>query len=181
MIIGVLSDTHVPARAPALPREVLQGLAGVDLILHAGDLVDREILNVLREVAPVEAVAGNMDPGDLVRELGRKKVLTYGGFRIGLVHGDGRGAAGPSRAAATFAGTEVDCVVFGHTHEPYCARQDGILLFNPGSPTDKRWEESYSYGILRLGEQVRGEIIYFSEASYACGGGGGIGDGGTGG
>lgn len=164
MRVGVLSDTHVPTRAPALPQEVLEGLAGVDLILHAGDIVERGVLNLLREIAPVEAVAGNMDPLDLVQELGRRKVLDIGGFRIGLTHGDGRGAAAPARAAAAF--SDVDCIIFGHSHEPFCEKRDGVLLFNPGSPTDKGWQQAYSYGLLYLGKELRGEIIYFPRPTY---------------
>ena len=61
MKVGVISDTHVPAIVPSLPPAVFDIFKGVDLILHAGDIVDLSVLDELRAIAPVEAVAGNMD------------------------------------------------------------------------------------------------------------------------
>jgi uncharacterized protein len=133
----------------------------VDLILHAGDLVIPAVLEILRRVAPVEAVAGNNDPPDVVKMLGRRKVIERGGVRIGLVHGDrGRGKNTPDRAARAFAEGEVDCVVFGHSHLPYLGPPvdveglppvaGGLLLFNPGSPTDRRHAPRKSYGMIEI-------------------------------
>lgn len=66
MRIGVVADTHIPGRARALPEALLRGLAGVDLILHAGDICVAPVLDWLAELAPVIAVAGNNDPPALV-------------------------------------------------------------------------------------------------------------------
>lgn len=161
MRVGVLSDTHVPSRARELPGELLSGLAGVDLILHAGDLVSREVLNVLQRIAPVEAVAGNGDPPSLLQELGRQKLLTLAGWRIALVHGHhGHGQTTVERALSGCEGA--DCVVFGHSHRAYQAIHRKVLAFNPGSATDRRWSPFYSYGILHMSPtELRGEIIYF--------------------
>lgn len=159
MRIGVLSDTHVPRRAAVLPLEVLRGLEGVDLILHAGDLVDERVLRVLEMIAPVEAVAGNMDPPGLLTLLGDKKLLALEGFNIGLIHGRGDAAAALAMAGAAFPGA--DCVVFGHSHRPYNRWHGSCLFFNPGSPTDNRFEPRPSYGVLYLAERVEGEIIFF--------------------
>jgi uncharacterized protein len=162
MRIGVVSDTHIPARARALPPALFTLLEGVDLILHAGDLVEEQVLEELAAIAPVEAVAGNMDSFELQLKLGKKKILEADGFRIGLVHGDiGRDRSRtPQRALDTFRGDRVHCVVFGHSHQPYRQSEGGVLLFNPGSPTDRRREPRHSCGILTLGETIDAEHIY---------------------
>jgi len=160
MKIGVLSDTHVPIRAKTLPHQVMKGLEGVDLILHAGDLVDEEVIWLLEEIAPVEAVAGNVDSWELQKKLGEKKILTLNGFKIGLIHGH-EGGRGTTVQRAAMAFTNVDCIVFGHSHQPYNQLHGSVLLFNPGSSTDRRRSPQHSYGLLHLEDEIKGEIIYF--------------------
>jgi len=160
MKIGILSDTHIPIKAKNLPYQVMNGLEGVDLILHAGDLVHEEVIWLLEEIAPVEAVAGNVDSWELQRQLGLKKTLDLQAFKIGLIHGHG-GERGNTVERAVKAFTGVDCIVFGHSHQSYNQLHNGVLLFNPGSSTDKRQEPHYSYGLLYLEEKIKGEIIYF--------------------
>lgn len=165
MRIGVVSDTHIPLRAKQLPAALFNILDGVDLLLHAGDLVEGKVLDELRILAPVEAVAGNMDPLYLVLLLGRKKVLEVAGYRIGLIHGDlgSDRHKTPLRAHEAFAEDNVHCVVFGHSHQPYCREEKGVLLFNPGSPTDRRREPYPSCGLLTIGKKISGEILYLTK------------------
>jgi putative phosphoesterase len=118
--VGVLSDTHLPARTQRLPEDVLSALADVDLIIHAGDFVRPEVLSSLTALHPVHAVQGNVDDPELRRALPRQRVLTVGGFRIGVVHGDWPMSSPLERARKCFAGDDLDCVVFGHSHLPYC-------------------------------------------------------------
>ncbi len=159
MLVGVISDTHIPRRAKAIPPAVARALAGTALILHAGDLTDPAVLAWLRDLAPVEAVAGNGDPPELAISLGRQKLLTVEGFRIGLIHGDGRRGTTRERAAAAFPGA--DCIVYGHSHLPNNTRSGATLLFNPGSPTDRRRSPACSYGLLHIDEEgIRGEFLY---------------------
>lgn len=150
MRIGLISDTHMPRRAKAIPTVVLEGFAGVDLILHAGDLVVPEALAELERIAPVVAVAGNNDP-DAVRERwGSQRLLDLNGYRVGLVHGhEGRGANTAARALSHF--PDCDVVIFGHSHIAYNERYGKTLLVNPGSPTDRRrGSPGLSYGLLHL-------------------------------
>lgn len=155
--IGVVSDTHLPRFGRGLPEELLRGLQGVDLILHAGDLVTLAVLEPLRKIAPVVAVHGNMDGDEVRQALPARRIVVAGGCRIGLVHGDsGRGRTTPERALNSFTG--VDAVVFGHSHAPLCEEHDGVLLFNPGSPTDKRTQRRFSYGVLNVDGALWGEI-----------------------
>ena len=116
--ILVLSDTHMPSRGRVLPAAVQAVLPQADLILHAGDLTTGGVLEELRSHALVVAVAGNNDTPELCAELPRQAVVPAGAFRIGLVHGDGPGGNTFSRAAGAFAAGSVDCVVFGHSHQP---------------------------------------------------------------
>ncbi len=164
MRIGVISDTHIPHRAQKLPADLAVVFNGVDLILHAGDLVDEALLEELKKIAPVEAVAGNMDSYLLSTRLGRKKIITAAGFRLGLVHGDlGDGydrSKTPERALSAFVGEDMNCVIFGHSHRPHHEIREGILLFNPGSATDPRGGFRASCGLLTLEEEIKGEIIY---------------------
>jgi putative phosphoesterase len=148
--IGVVSDTHLPRFGHVLPSALVEGLQGVDHILHLGDLTTREVLGLLEAIAPVTAVAGNNDPPELHVALGRKRILAVEGVTIGMVHGDGKGKSTLERALAAFRDDAVDLVLFGHSHQPYCARHDGRWVLNPGSPTDKRRMPRYSYGLLEV-------------------------------
>jgi putative phosphoesterase len=165
LLIGVLSDTHVNDRgARRLPPEVpaLFARLGVGLILHAGDLNALTVLERLRAVAPVLAVRGNSDLPETRAALPARIDLEIGGSSVALVHGD----AGPTanRTADAMAGT-VDCVVYGHSHVPRMEVVPGTLLFNPGSPTDKRWWPDYSVGLLRVDEGgIAPELVVFKAA-----------------
>jgi len=158
--VGVVSDTHVPEKARVLPLVMMRAFEGVDLIVHAGDLVAASVIEALARIAPVHAVAGNNDPPDLVQALGRRRVVTAGGVKIGLVHGDrGRGRNTPDRAARAFGEGEVAWVVFGHSHLPFLGPAPvlegeppppAVTLFNPGSPTDRRHAPRKSFGLLEI-------------------------------
>lgn len=161
MIIGVLADTHIPGRAKALPEFVLRYMAGADHIIHAGDIRCAAVLEQLSRFAPVTAVAGNIDPPELVEVLGEKKVVTLDGFMFGITHGHGQGGTTQRRALARFAEDGVDCIIFGHSHIPVCMEHGGILLLNPGSPTDKRRNPYYSFGIIETGDRLTARILFF--------------------
>lgn len=160
--IGVVSDTHMPRKGTQLPQQLLEGLRGVDRILHAGDINRDWVIYELEELAPVDAVAGNTDDAYLQDWLGTRKILQLGEARIGLMHGHGEGSTTLERVRKAFDGEQVHGVVFGHSHIPYKGEREGILYLNPGSPTDKRRQERFSYGMIQVeGSRVRGEIRYF--------------------
>jgi len=163
MLIGVVSDTHIPKRAKRLPAALLEGLREVELILHCGDWSAEEAYRALSAIAPVYGVAGNTDGPDLVARFGWRQVVETGGLRIGIVHGHaGVGKTTPDRAYGAFADDPPDAVVFGHSHVPFLARRDGTLLFNPGSPTDKRRQSRYSFGLLAAaGGKAEARHVYF--------------------
>ena len=164
MRVGVLSDTHTPRRAKALPNAVLQAFREVDFIIHAGDITSLEVLDTLNSLAPVIAVSGNVDPDKLQAILSDKEIITLNGYRIGVTHGDRRtGRTTVDRAMKCFEKDDVDCIIFGHSHTPYCEIMNNILLFNPGSPTDKRRNEFVSFGIIELEDGIKAKHIYFSK------------------
>jgi putative phosphoesterase len=148
--IGVLADTHLADTGAA--RAFLGDLgerhfADVDLILHAGDIVAPAVLMALAP-CPVVAVRGNMDPA--APDLPIRRIVTVAGARIGLIHGWGPPAGLAQRLRKEFADSSLDCLVFGHSHAPLCRREGGLLLFNPGSATDRRGQQRCSIGLLAV-------------------------------
>ncbi len=157
--IGVLSDTHIAEPGQGLRfMESLRTriLSAADVILHAGDIVEPEILYAFFDI-PVHAVRGNMDSP--LTGLPVKCVLRIGGFRIGLIHGWGAQAGLEQRLAREFADESLDCLVYGHSHMPVCHRREGMLFFNPGSPTQNRQAPWPSVGMLELSASIDGRII----------------------
>lgn len=140
---------------------VHQAFKGVDLILHAGDILIEEVVMELSAIAPVQVVAGNNDGFDLLMKYGKKKIITAGGKRIGLTHGSSSRERTYLSAYSEFVDDRVDCIVYGHSHKPHNEVIDGILYFNPGSPTYRRFQPRFSLGMLHIDGNIRGEIIYF--------------------
>mgnify|MGYP001195737458 CR=1 FL=1 len=127
MRLGVLADTH-----GALRPRVLDVFAGVDLILHAGDVGEPAILATLEALAPVTAVYGNVDGGALRARLPRVAAVTVDGFRFVVTHGDQFGSPRADDLRAAF--PDADVIVFGHTHKPLIhAFEDYSMALNPGS------------------------------------------------
>jgi putative phosphoesterase len=166
MVVGVVGDTHLPRFGDRLPVALRDGLraARVGLILHVGDFTGAAVPALFEAIAPLEAVAGNNDPPTLVAQYGRRKVVAVAGARIGLAHGHGRGGTTLSRSLAAFAGESLDVLCFGHSHHPLAERRGGLLLLNPGSPTDKRRESRYSYAILDIQRgRARARLLFFED------------------
>ena len=145
----VLADTHIRSGGRRrLPASVYALLDGADVILHAGDLVDRSVLDLLTSIAPTYAVLGNNDTS-LVGELPETLHLSLGGQRIAMVHDSGPANGRPARLHRRF--PDADVVVFGHSHIPVDDEGiDGQRLFNPGSPTERRTQPHRTAGVLDL-------------------------------
>lgn len=155
MLAAVLADTHIPRRAKELPETLLPHLERADLILHAGDLMDPALLDALSAYAPVRAVRGNLDPPEA--NLPEILELELDGVRIAMIHDAGPKRGRRARMRRRFPDARV--VVFGHSHIPWLEDEDGLLLLNPGSPTDKRRQPHHTFALLRVeGGSVRAEI-----------------------
>lgn len=144
MLIGLLSDTHIPEAAEALPAQLKEVFRGVDLILHAGDIYTTSVLDELEHIAPVLAARGDDDcTAEIIsdRRVKEKHTLTAEGVTIWLQH---------IRPPYSFLHSKLyletnptshkdeklpNVIVFGHTHRPALENEGGILLVNPGSPT----------------------------------------------
>ena len=157
MRIGVISDTHIPVTTDKLPAGLLDALGGCDLILHAGDLIDLNVINELKKVSKVEAVRGNMDQQDTLEN---KKTLNIAGKKICLMHGYGSPKKLTEILKKEFSDQKPDIIVFGHSHAPMNQCIDGVLFFNPGSPTDTVFAPYRSYGIIEIDKKEINAKIY---------------------
>ena len=147
-VVGVISDTH-----GLLRPEAVNALRGSDLILHAGDVGGREILDNLRRLAPVVAIRGNVDRGLWAETLPDTEVVKVAGLHLYLVHD--RNALSLDPVAAGLAG-----VIFGHSHQPLQEIHRGVLYFNPGSAGPRRFSLPVGVGRLRIqGGSIQGELL----------------------
>lgn len=156
MKVGVLSDTHLNKVTNKLRRIYDQYLSELDVILHAGDVVSAEVIQFL-DRGNFYGVYGNMDPPELRQILPSLRVIELADRRIGLTHGGGNPSLLEIRIQSLF--SDVDIIVYGHSHVPVCHRRDEVLFFNPGSATGPSRSGPNTIGILELGEDVRGEIV----------------------
>jgi uncharacterized protein len=156
----VLSDTHAPRRWRSCPPRVAEHLRAADVILHAGDVCTAGVLDELMAYAPVHAVRGNNDGPD-VADWGApdELELTLDGVRLAMLHDSGPKAGRLSRLHRRF--PDADLVVFGHSHIPLTETGQGLRIFNPGSPTDRRRQPRGTIGILDLdsGRILDAEIV----------------------
>jgi len=156
LLVVVLADTHIPRRAKGLPDGLVSHLESADLILHAGDLLVEDVLYELEHYAPVRAVKGNVDgwdvrlPGTLEFELGDVSVA--------MIHDAGPKKGRSGRMRRRFPGARV--VVFGHSHIPWLEDEDGLMLLNPGSPTDRRRAPDHTFALLHVeAGGIRAEVL----------------------
>ena len=140
MRIGLISDTHGLMRA-----EALAALAGVDRILHAGDVGRLSVLRELQGIAPVDAVYGNID--DPLFALPQHLDLVIDGVRVHVSHGHELGAPTPQKLAAAY---DADVIVYGHTHKPLIETVGRKLVVNPGAAGARRFNLAPSVAMLTI-------------------------------
>jgi hypothetical protein len=146
--IGVISDTH-----GLLRPEAVNALRGSQLIIHAGDVGNPQILDALRGLAPVAAVRGNVDGGGWAGALPMTEDLMIGARHLHVLHILADLTVDPAAAG-------ICAVIYGHSHNPEIAYSGGVLYFNPGSAGPRRFKLPVTVGRLTLaGEDLRPEII----------------------
>jgi putative phosphoesterase len=168
LTIGVLADTHAsPTRGQAALSQVraLFERVGVGLILHAGDVGEPSVLRDLEAVAPVAAVRGNADPLALIEALPDRVEIEAGPHRVLLLHGHhGKTARAAAKAAAA---PEIALIVYGHSHRPLIERAGETVLFNPGSPTERRWNPHFGVGLIAVtDERIDPELVLFTDPTH---------------
>ncbi|MEK7397162.1 MAG: metallophosphoesterase family protein [Candidatus Poribacteria bacterium] len=163
--IAVISDTHIPKQAEKLPDALLEELAKSAFIIHAGDFEDINTLKELQKLNRVIGVVGNMDSKEIRDKLKNKETVNVDHHKIGVIHGWGDPHKLPRTVLQEFKDDGVHCIVFGHSHQAFNEVIDGILMFNPGSPTDIIYAHYKSYGILETSpDGIKGQIIKLGES-----------------
>lgn len=142
LVIGVISDTHGLVRP-----DVHEALAGVYLILHAGDVCGDEVLDELATIAPVAAVAGNCDPPGHPR-LPWRIDRAIRGTTFHVSHGHELGAPTPNKLLATY---DASVIIYGHTHRPLVHREGAQLVLNPGAAGPRRFDIRPTVARLTIG------------------------------
>lgn len=150
MRLLIIADTHVPKRAKDMPGEVWRAVDEADVVLHAGDWVHVDLLDVLeRRARRVIGVYGNNDGPDLRARLPEVARMELGGLRWAMVHETGQAKGREERCARAY--PDVDVLVFGHSHIPWdTTAPSGLRLLNPGSPTDRRRQPVCTYLTARV-------------------------------
>lgn len=175
MRIGLVSDTHVPTALVRLPDELLARLAGVEAILHAGDLVRADVVETLSRIAPTTAVVGNMDPPEVAARFPDRATLQFAGRSIGLKHGHQRHALQDRYIGLGYDAPEMDLfyqamaeqlpgaeiIVFGHFHAPLVKRWNDRLFVNPGAVASNHGRSTFA--LLDLDADVVARIVELNE------------------
>ncbi len=155
IVAGVISDTH----GLLLPTAI-KALRDVDLIIHAGDIGNPEVLDELEFIAPVVAVRGNMDMIDGLRDLPETEAVEVGDVLLYVIHDIHRLDIAPSEAG-------FNAVIFGHFHRPSVAEKDGVLYLNPGSASQPRRNYPASLALLHIrGDSIKTRIVDISQGLY---------------
>jgi putative phosphoesterase len=136
VLVGVISDTH-----GVLMPEVVQALKDVDLIIHAGDVGNQEVLDDLRQIAPVVAVRGNMDGGEWALQLPRTEIVEIGDALLYVLHDKLDLDLDPTASG-------ISAVISGHTHRPSAVEHGDVLFLNPGSSAYPRFHRPASLALL---------------------------------
>ncbi|PQP35309.1 YfcE family phosphodiesterase [Desulfobacteraceae bacterium SEEP-SAG9] len=157
MKIGVISDTHLASPSKNLSR-LMEGIfKDVSIILHAGDLTRIGVLDAFSGKETI-AVCGNMDHSDVTRRLPKKEIITIDAYRIGLIHGWGSPNKIEDRIINTF--TNVQAIIYGHSHKAANHIRNGILMFNPGAFSGTFiLGRNRSVGVMTIDDGIRGTIV----------------------
>jgi uncharacterized protein len=157
--IGVISDTHISNKSEHIPGIILDVFKQMDMVMHAGDMVDLRVIEELKSACPkVVAVAGNMDQEAVKIKYPAKEIFEISGYRFGLMHGCGPALHLIELLKNAFSAEKPNIIVFGHSHKPMNEFIGGILFFNPGSANDFTAEYN-SYGIIEINGGINARII----------------------
>jgi putative phosphoesterase len=149
MKIGVISDTHLVSPDPRLEYILEELFRTDDLILHAGDIVSRNVLERLKE-KDVLAVCGNMDDSEVAEALPQRRIIPVAGIRIGLIHGWGGRQGLRERLLARLKPDHPDIIVYGHSHVAFWGEVNGTMMFNPGAAARNPYGDGGTVGRIEI-------------------------------
>ena len=148
IVVGVISDTHGLMRP-----EALVALRGSDLIIHAGDVGNPDVINELAGIAPAHVVRGNVDTGDWAASLPMTELVEVGERRFYVLHEVSQLDLDPADAG-------FGAVVYGHSHQPMIETRQGVLFLNPGSAGPRRFKLPVTVARVGVsGRRLRPEIV----------------------
>jgi len=160
--VGLIADTHVPARAQCIPKMVFKIFENVDFIVHAGDLVQLAVIDELEQLAPVLAVYGNMDGPEVSGALPKINSLKIFGWKIGVMH-DPKALFGRGKMREIAKQNDFNVLVYGHTHNANVKWEGTTLYINPGSPTNpmSSFMNKPSVALLKVTQEaITPEIVH---------------------
>jgi len=167
LLIGLIGDTHIPSRAPEIPKHIIQDFKEkeIDYLVHLGDFTIYKVYKNLQDIFGKEKVIGikgNMDESKLIKELPETIDLELFGHKIFMTHGSGGPNIIIKRLNKSYDLSKYDVIIFGHVHRPYNETwRDGKLYISPGAPTGKKFTVIKTYGYLTISkENIKPEIIY---------------------
>ena len=174
MLIGLISDTHIPDRRVKLPEKVLESFENVDLILHAGDITSQSVIDELETIAPVIAVEGNMDRVVGEMDLPPSRIIEVEGHKIGIIHGEVYPRGDTQHLYYNALQLGVDILVSGHSHIAQLEKIKNVILVNPGSPTNPRLSDpsvalmeinadEINFEFIKTGRPVCSALNFFEE------------------
>lgn len=168
MKIGIISDTHINKHFSKLKDFLLKNLKEVDLIIHAGDYTDLEVISILKEHKDFIGVYGNNDKSKIRNILPNKHIVILEGYKVGICHGDGPKKDTFDNVIDTFSGETLDIIIFGHSHKPCIFTKNKTLYLNPGSCTNKRREPWFSYIVLELNKDapISASLKFFTPSKH---------------
>ena len=159
MKIGVLSDTHLRTPDQNLDYILDEIFGDTDLILHAGDIVTRSVLERLEERGAL-AVCGNMDDYDVFDLAPQTRIMKVESRKIALIHGWGSKEGLAQRIIERFSAESPDIIIYGHTHMPFWGRVNDVMMFNPGSVSRNVCPRGRTVGLLEInGDSVEAGFI----------------------
>jgi putative phosphoesterase len=149
----------MPRGGRRLPERCVEFIASADALIHAGDFTTVGVLDELASLGtPLHGVYGNVDEPELRWLLPETIELEIAGARIAVIHDAGQRRGRAERLRAMF--PDADCAIFGHSHMPEHQRLGSLQIFNPGSPTERRWAPNRSMGVLEIrGGDVRARHV----------------------
>jgi putative phosphoesterase len=154
--IGVISDTHLEDYDDKMRRSVAEYFSDVDMVLHAGDMVDLRVLKIFGR-KEIKAVCGNMDNDSVRAKYPDHLLFEIKSFKFLLIHGWGSPVDIEERISAGF--KDVNCIIYGHTHKPVNHKKGDVMFFNPGSAVERYVASSRTIGILEIDKGIAGRII----------------------